>query len=156
MWYLICGILNVVSFLTILIYRMKYLETQYRLRNVQKDYQEAIGITGITKSSLLQGMANSYRGIIFVDREIGTVKYKRIVNGESRIYDGVLSCVDKQLTDTWKTLWSSQEYLTNEKNKLEENKQKLLAELQKVEQDSTKLLNAASTIELDDYLNKGG
>ena len=126
MWYLICGILNVVSFLTILIYRMKYLETQYQLRNVQKDYQEAIGI------------------------------YKRIVDGESKIYNEILSCVNKQLTDTWKTLWSSQEYITKEKNKLEENKQKLLADLQKVEQDSIKLLNAASTIELDDYLNKGG
>lgn len=155
MWYLTCCAFNVVSFITILLYRMRYLETQRKLKNVQDAYEEAVGITGITKSSLLQGMGNWYRSIIFVDREYGIVSYKCITLGEYPIYSEVRSIVDKKLKGSWKTLWSSAEYISKERAKLEENKQKLLVELQKVEQDSTKLLNAASTIELDDYLNKG-
>lgn len=164
MWYLICGILNVVSFLTILIYRMKYLETQYQLKDLQDSYgklrdgaHEIRELASITKSSLLEAVAGYNKAVIFVDRSTGIVRYKRVHHSlEELYYWEAESIVDKKLAEVWQTLWTSKEFINKQQAHLEYHKHKLLAELQKVEQDSTKLLNAASTIELDDYLNKGG
>ena len=163
MWYLICGILNVVSLFTILLYRMKYLETQYQLKDLQSAYgklqdgaHEIRELASITKSSLLEAVAGYNKAVIFVDRSTGIVKYKRVSNSmEELYYWDVEALVGKKLTEVWQTLWTSQEFIKLKQSHLEYHKRKLLAELQQVEQDSTKLLNAASTIELDDYLNKG-
>lgn len=163
MWYWICGILNVVSLLTILIYRMKYLETRDQLKELQYSYdklQDGVNeireLASITKSSLLDIMAGYNQAIVFVDRSTEIVKYKRVsTNFEEVCYRSIMEKVGLDLKDSWRTLWSSDKFIKREQAKLEARKQQLLTELKNIEQDSAKLLNAASTIELDDYLNKG-
>lgn len=156
-------ILSITSLSVSLLFRLQYLTLQATLKGERANYdslsamyKEVWELANITKSSLLEVMAGYNQAVIFADRATGIVKYKRVFNNLEEVYYHVMmEKADLALKDSWKTLWSSDEFINREQAKLAVSKQRLLAELARVDQENAKLLNAASTIELDDYLNKG-